>query len=244
MRPTVVEVAPRGDGVTCSLEGDLVIPRLIRRRGRSVDVALVAGRAMLLPGDDVRMRISVGEGCTLGLVDIGGLVVYGRDGEPGDASQWHAGVDLGTDAHLVWDSLPTVITDAGVLTRSLTVRLAAGASARVRETLVLGRTDERGGRLRADTDVADADGPLLRETLEVGGRDHVPGVLGAARVMDGIISIGDHAAIGDAPGAARLDLERGGTVLRYLGADAHSSPLGGVFAEAAIEHETGAPHVV
>ena len=75
MIPTVVDISPRGEGVSCLLEGELVVPRLVRRHGRSVEVALVAGRAMLLPGDDVRIRITVGEGCTLRLVDIGGLVV-------------------------------------------------------------------------------------------------------------------------------------------------------------------------
>ncbi|MGB4778342.1 urease accessory protein UreD, partial [Microbacterium sp.] len=151
MTETVVEIAGRGDEVSCVLSGELVVPRLVRRRARSVRVALVAGGAMLLPGDEVRVRIRVGAGCTLGLVDIGGLVVYGR-GDAGDASQWHAHLDLAADAHLTWDGLPTVVTDDGELARTLTVRLAAGSSAVLRETLVLGRTGERGGRLRTDTD--------------------------------------------------------------------------------------------
>ncbi|WP_374976457.1 urease accessory protein UreD [Microbacterium trichothecenolyticum] len=214
--------------MSCTLEGELVVPRLVRRHGRSVEVALVAGRAMLLPGDDVRLRITVGEGCTLCLVDIGGLIVYGRPGETGDASQWHARVDLEPDAHLTWDGLPTVITDAGSLTRSLTIRLGRLSSAVLRETLVLGRTGELGGRLTADTDVSDTIGPLVRETLEVRGDARVPGILGANRVMDSIIAVGHQEPVADVPGATRLELDRGGTVLRYLGDAAHDSPLGGV----------------
>jgi len=225
--PTVVDISPYGDRVSCGLAGDLVIPRLVRREGRSVEVALVAGRAMLMPGDDVRIQISVGEGCMLSLVDIGGLVVYGRTGEIGATSQWHARVDLAERAHLSWGGLPTVITDAGHLTRSLTVRLAPGSSAMLRETLVLGRAGEQGGRLRADTDAADAVGPILRESLEVSGRDPVPGVLGTERVMDSILAFGERVIVADVPGAARLDLERGGTVLRYLGEALHESPLAG-----------------
>ncbi|GLI26297.1 hypothetical protein ARHIZOSPH14_05390 [Agromyces rhizosphaerae] len=231
MSPTVVEVAPRGDGATCALAGELVVPRLVRRRGRSVEVALVAGRAMLLPGDDVRLVIRVGAGCELTLVDIGGLVVYGRDGESGacgEESGWHARVDLASGARLAWEGLPTVITDAGALDRSLSVTLDPGASCVMRETLVLGRTGERGGTLRMRTDVSDSDGPILCETLTASGALPVPGILGAHRVMDGILAFGDHSPIETVAGATRLELERGGTLLRYLGAAAHESPLAGV----------------
>lgn len=230
MIPAVVEIAARGDGVSCRLAGELVVPRLVRRRGRSVEVALVAGRAMLLPGDEVRIDVRVGEGCALTLVDIGGLVVYGRPEAAGDVAQWHARIALAAGARLEWDGLPTVVTDAGHLVRSLTMTLAVGASAVLRETLVLGRVHERGGSMRAETDIADAAGPVLRESLGVRGDRPVPGVLGAARVVDSVIAVGEGGAeaVADVPGATRLDLERGGIVVRYLGDAAHASPLSGV----------------
>lgn len=228
MNPTLVEISPRGDSASCALAGEFVIPRLVGKTDRSVEVALVAGRAMLLPGDGVHMRITVGQGCTLRLVDIGGLVVYGRPGEADAASQWHAHVELARDAHLTWEGLPTVITAAGDLSRSLTLRLEPASTAVLRETLVLGRVGERGGRLTADTDIADATGPILRETLEVRGDGGMPGILGASRVVDSIIAVGDAVALADVAGATRLDAERGGTVLRYLGDAAHDSPLGSV----------------
>ncbi|MFD4958830.1 urease accessory protein UreD [Microbacterium sp. NPDC058389] len=238
MTQTVVEISPRGGEASCALAGELVVPRLVRRVGRRVEVALVAGRAMLLPGDEVRIEIRVGEGCTLDLVDIGGLVVYGRAGETGAPSRWHARIDLAQHASLGWDGLPTVITDAGDLSRSLTVRLAHGSSAVLRETLVLGRTGERGGRLHADADIADAVGPILRETLVVDGRDAVPGVLGDQRVLDSILSLGEHGDASDVPGATRLEFERGGWALRYLGDAAHRSPLNGArIGDAAQERE-------
>jgi len=227
MSATVVEIAARGDGgVSCVLAGDLIVPRLVRRTGRSVEVALVAGRAMLLPADEVRIRIRIGEDCALALVDIGGLVVYGRPpGEDGDASHWHADVELAPRARLTWDGLPTVVTDAGHLDRSLTLSLAPGASAVLRETLVLGRAGERGGRLRSHTDISDHRGPLLREALEVSGDSPVPGILGTGRVMDGIIAVGDHPRLPVVAGATLLELERCGTILRSLGDHAHASPL-------------------
>ena len=227
MSATVVDISPHGERVSCVLAGDFVVPRLVRRERRSVEVALVAGRAMLLPGDAVRIEISVGEGCTLSLVDVGGLVVYGRAGEAGEQSHWHACADLAAGAQLRWQGLPTVITDAGHLTRSLTVRLAAGSSATLRETLVLGRSGERGGRVTTETDAADAVGPILRDRLEVSGAETVPGVLGTDRIVDSILALGDGADLADVPGAARLDFERGGAMLRYLGDALHESPLEG-----------------
>lgn len=234
MTPTLVDVAARGGDVSCRLEGEFVIPRLVRRVGRSVDVALVAGRAMLLPGDDVRIDISVGEGCELTLVDIGGLVVYGREGRVGGASGWHACIELADRARLRWDGLPTVITDAGALTRSLTVRLAAGASAILRETLVLGRAGERGGRVQADTEITDAVGPILRETLDVAGGAPAPGILGADRIVDTILAVGERAVLPDVPGACLLSFERGGSMLRHMGRAAHDSPLPDVLARFAV----------
>jgi len=224
---TVVEITARGEATSCVLEGELIVPRLIRRRGRSVHVALVAGRAMLMPGDRVDLRIRVGDGCSLRLEDIGGLVVYGRPG--GDtASAWHADLRLGAESVLIWDGLPTVITDAGALERRTTIRLGPRAGVLLRETLVLGRTGERGGRLASETDAADAAGPLLRETLHVDGGAPVPGVLGDQRVVDSILALGEHVPVPSVDGATRLDLERGGAVLRHLGSHAHASPLEGL----------------
>lgn len=232
MKPTLVAISARADAVQCALEGELVVPRLVRRQGRSVEVALVAGRAMLLPGDDVRIRITVGEGCTLRLVDIGGLIVYGRPGEAGETSQWHAHVDVAPGAHLAWAGLPTVITDAGRLTRSFTMTLAGGSSALLRETLVLGRVGESGGVLKAATDIRDERGPILCEALEARGDAPVPGILGAARVVDSVIAVGDSVLVGDVDGATRLELERGGAVVRFLGDAAHHSPLGALLTTA------------
>ena len=241
MSRTVVDITSRGEGVVCGLAGELVVPRLVRRQGRSVEVALVAGRAMLLPGDEVLIDISVGEGCALTLTDIGGLVVYGRPGE-GDTSRWHARVDLSAGARLAWEGLPTVVTDAGQFVRSLTITLAPGSSAILRETLVLGRSGERGGRLTADTGISDPLGPLLRETLDVSGDSPVPGVLGRTRVMDSIVAVGDHGPLPVVAGAVILALERGGTVMRYLGDNAHLSPLGAVRLDD-LRHERKAEYV-
>jgi urease accessory protein len=221
-----VEVAPRGADASYSLAGELIVPRLIARRGRHVEVALVAGRAMLLPGDHVHLDIRVGADCALDLVDIGGLVVYGRPDLGDEPSGWRADITLASGARLRWEGLPTVVTTDGELVRSTVLRLASGSSAFLRETLVLGRTGEAGGRVHADMDAVDAAGPLLRETLEVRGDRPEPGVLGRARVMDSVVVLGERLDAVDESGITRLDLAGEGTTLRYLGDAAHVSPLG------------------
>lgn len=226
MNPTVVEVEPRGADATARLSGELIVPRLIARRGRRVEVALVAGRAMLLPGDHVHLEIRVGEGCTLDLVDIGGLVVYGRPELGDEPSGWRAEITLAPGARLTWEGLPTVVTADGELLRTTVMELASGASVALRETLVLGRTGEAGGRLLSDLDATDATGPLLRESLEVQGEQPEPGVLGRARVMDSIVVLGERLGPADETDIVRLDLAGEGTTLRYLGDAAHHSPLG------------------
>jgi urease accessory protein len=226
MTSTVVEIAARGEGVSCTLSGDLVVPRLVRRRGRDVEVALVAGRAMLLPGDDVRIDIRVDAGCELHLVDIGGLVVYGRPEGDEAPARWHAVVELAPAARVTWEGLPTVVTEHGRLLRSTTLRMASGSSALLRETLVLGRTGESGGELRSEMDAEDEHGPLLRETLEVRGARPEAGVLGRCRVMDSIVALGRRLDTEEDDAVTRLELARGGTVLRDLCGAAHDSRLG------------------
>ncbi|MCM3613282.1 urease accessory protein UreD [Microbacterium enclense] len=226
MSTTVIDVAPRGADAAYALSGELIVPRLVARRGRRVEVALVAGRAMLLPGDHVHLDVRVGEGCTLALVDIGGLVVYGRPELGDEPSGWHAEITLAPGARLTWEGLPTVVTADGELLRSSVLRLASGSSVALRETLVLGRAGEAGGRLRSDLDATDATGPLLRESLEVRGDRPEPGVLGRSRVMDTVVVLGERLGPVDETDIARLDLAGEGTTLRYLGDAAHHSPLG------------------
>lgn len=226
MTTTVVEVELRDDVPTYVIDGELIVPRLVRRSGHSIEIALVAGRALLLPGDEVQIEVTVGAGCFLTLVDIGGLVIYGRPEVHGEQAQWHARIALGQGASLTWNGLPTVITEAGRLHRTMTMRVSGDARARVRETVVLGRTGERGGSLDMTTIVQDDHGPLLYESLHAAGSEPTPGILGVHRIMDSVLFVGDDEPLPDVPGATRLEFERRGGMLRFLGDAAHDSPVG------------------
>ena len=235
LRVTRVAVEPPtgfGAPVRVRTSDGLLAARIVSRDGTRAEVALVAGGAMLLGGDHVVVSVRVEAGCALTLTDVGGTVAY--DGA-GQECRWDADVRLGPGACLTWAGLPFVVADGADVRRTTTVRLGAGAALTLRETVVLGRSGERGGRVALRTDVADGVGPVLVEELIASGDRPVPGVLGGHTVIDTVTTVeGDPTAGSDAPvpapptasgDAVTLRLERGGTLTRWLGPATHLSPL-------------------
>jgi urease accessory protein len=98
----------------------------------------------------------------------------------------------------------------------------------LRETIVLGRFDEVGGRLRNQMAIAVDGRPVLLEDqiLDPSGIRRSPGMLGSHRVIDTVLEVGTEEA-GTPPAAAiRFGLVGGvGTITRYLGEDVAASPL-------------------
>lgn len=166
------------------------------------------------------------DGCQLDLEDIGGTVAY--DGE-GQRASWQVDIELGVGATLHWAGLPFVVADGADVTRTLRLRLADAASATIRETLVLGRHGEHGGRVRNETTVTRTGNPVLIESLELNGNDGVPGITGTHRVLDTVMEFPAAEAVpalAAAPAThTTLDLEAGGRIQRWLGAALHESPL-------------------
>lgn len=218
----------------------LLAARIVARDGAHAEVALVAGGAMLLGGDHVVVTVRVEAGCALTLTDVGGTVAYDGDGRE---CRWDADVRLAPGARLTWAGLPFVVAHGADVRRTTTARLGAGARLTLRETVVLGRSGERGGRMVLRTDVADDVGPILVEELTASGDRPVPGVLGGHTVIDTLTSVqgaapeppGEHPGDrflaedpGPAPrpgGAVTLRLDRGGILTRWLGPATHLSPL-------------------
>lgn len=228
---TLIAVEPAatpGAPVHLTLRSGLVAARLVSRDTRRAEVALVAGGALLLGGDSIEVRIDVADGCELTITDVGGTVAYDGDGLP---SRWDAHVRLGTRAALVWSGMPFIVSDGADVERTTTARLRPGAFLRIRETVVLGRSGESGGRLVLRSEVVDDEGPLLVEELTVSGDDPVPGVLGDNRVLDTVTDVrlaqrdDDELAAETPIGVTRLDLEHGGRLDRWLGTQTHLSPL-------------------
>ncbi|WP_432541592.1 urease accessory protein UreD [Kineococcus sp. SYSU DK002] len=189
-------------------------PKLLSRSpdGRAVRIALVGARALLLAGDRVAVDVHVGPGCALELVEVAATVAY--DGRGGPAATWTTRVRLDAGARLRWDAEPLVVADGAHVERRTDLDLAAGAVARLRETLVLGRSGEAGGSVRLRTRAHLGGRPLLVEDLDL--RDprvrRSPAVLGAHRRLETVVVLGERDEV---PGA--LHLEGPGTLVRRFG---------------------------
>lgn len=207
-----------------------LVPRVIETGPESARVAIVAAGALLLGGDTVTVTVTVGAGCTLELEDIGGTVAYNADGVE---SEWIVEVIVEANALLIWHGLPFVVADGANVDRRTSVLLRGpGALACLRETIVLGRTGERGGRIDLRTNVRttsvvvptlpldtndppvivekwaadevrdDDDEPLFVERLMLRGADPVPGEMGGNRVLDSLLLLGSRSPDGAAGAAA------------------------------------------
>jgi urease accessory protein len=206
-------------------------PRLISRDAVRAHVAVSAAGMVLLGGDHVRVDIDVGPECTLEIEDVGGTVAY-----CGARASWILDVRVGAKATLLWQGLPFVVTDGADVERRTSLTLDTGARAVIRETLVLGRYGERGGRVNSTLAVVDSDGPVLLERLDANGGAPEPGVLGENRVIDAVV------AVGFRPPSRPADLEfdRPGSMARHLSDHTHGSPLDPVW-ETWVAHAEARP---
>ena len=150
-----------------------------------------------LSGDHDRVRIVVGADATLVVRPIAATLAL-----PGTArTRLDLEIDVGPGGRLVLEDPPLIVATGADVERSTTVTLAAGAVAALRETVVLGRAGEPGGRLVSTLRVTDDDGVVLHDPL----------------CLDPATSRQDaHVAL--APG------HRVAATLCLLGADAHDEP--------------------
>jgi urease accessory protein len=234
VRATRVELTGTPDRPGVELVAGAWAPRVVSRAGHEVRVALVATTATLLGGDRTRLEVVVGAGLRLDLLDVAATVAY-----HGRGRQAHVEVSLRVErgATLVWAAEPLVVCEGAHVLRALSLDVAADGRALVRDTLRLGRVDERGGRLSCETRVSCDRRPALVESLELGSGDlgdtvdrgdgrGLPGVVGAARVLDSVLAVGwrpQPPELGDT-----MRLEQEGALFRHLGSDAHDSPAGSV----------------
>lgn len=175
----------------------------------SARVSLVPQTALLLAGDAVSIRVHVGPGASLEIVETSGTVAYDMHGA---SATWDVEVVVGAAGSLRWDALPFVVAQGADVRRTTRVTLGHRARLWLRETLVLGRAGEGPGRLSSRTEVADEerDIPLLVEELD--SRDL------SYRVLDSALAIGH-----DAQGG--MQLEAGGRLHRCLTDQTHLSTL-------------------
>ena len=226
---TFVGIAARPGRAALRLSASQLAAKVISAGPEHARIGLVATTALLLGGDHVLVEVDVGAGCTLELVEMAGVVAYhGR----GASSSWTVRATVGERARLLWHGEPFVVSDGADVRRSTSVELGSGAVAVLRETLVLGRSGEQGGRLVSTMSVRLGGVPLLSEELAVTGERPTVGVLGTTRgsphrVVDSALALGCRALDppkADVPGT-RFDLDGPGTVLRWTGTDLAPSPI-------------------
>ncbi|HEY9307298.1 MAG TPA: urease accessory protein UreD [Microbacterium sp.] len=216
MTSTRIAVAAGEPRAHVELAVGALAPRLISRDRTRAHIAVAAAGMVLLGGDHVHMEIDVGPGCTVEIEDVGGTVAY-----RGARSSWILNVGIGAGGTLLWHGLPFVVTDGADAERRTCITLEPGARAVIRETLVLGRHGEDGGRLASVLAVSDSGGPILMERLEAVGGAPEPGVLGSNRVIDAVIAVGFRPPTR----AGDLEFDRPGSMARHLSDHTHGSPL-------------------
>lgn len=213
-----VDVAGGRARVTELTASPYVAPRLVELDSERVRIALVAVCATLLAGDHVRIDVRVGAGVRLELVEPTGTVAYDARGVE---TSWHATATVADRATLVWAGAPFVVADGASVNRRTTLDLDDGAAALVRELLVLGRSHETGGRLRAQARATHNHTPLLVEDIDLRDPDHrsVPGILGDTRVVGTVMLLGARPTTLTPP--YETPLAGPGALARSLTSDAH-----------------------
>ena len=153
----------------------------------------------------------MGPGAHLEVNETAGTVAYDmRNAAHGPGSaRWDVALRVADGGSLRWDALPLVVANGADVQRCTTVQLGVGTALWLRETLVLGRTREAGGRVRSRLDVR-REIPVLVEATD--SADF------SSRVVDSLLVIGQESVGG-------MRLEAGGTLFRSLTDDTHLSSI-------------------
>jgi urease accessory protein len=238
---TCVDVEQRDGRPRVSSRNGLLRAQVVHAPGGWCRIGLLATTALLLGGDEVELRIRVRPGARLDLFDVAGTVAFDGRGAP---ARWSTSVTVYAGAVFRWSGQPLVVADGADVTRTLDLDVAGTGRALVRDTVVLGRTGESGGRLRSRTSIHHADRLIALEGQDLDPElRRLPGVLGDLRVLDTITEVSRREGTGTPPEPAernadggligpagehlsRFQLAQGaGTITRYLGRQLAPSAL-------------------
>jgi urease accessory protein len=223
----VVEAELRAGRTACTrLRSDP--PITLRRTGEGV-VHQIASSAGPIGGDDLRLRVRVGPGAALVLRSVAAAIVLpGPDGRP---SRLVVEVDVEEGGALDLALVPQVLAHRCDHETTTTVRLAAGATLRLREVTVLGRHGEPGGSLLSRLRIDREQRALVRSDLAVGPRwpgSQGPAGVGTARCIGSDLVVGEAAPAsgsaearpeGAAVAAAAYEVGPGARMAQALGDD-------------------------
>jgi urease accessory protein len=216
-----VELDGRGHSVVRRLRSAAPLMLVPARDQPHAVVRLVNSAAAPLAGDALELTVRVGSGARLTIAGVAAMLALpGRGAEP---SRFAVHIEVAERAAVAYLPEPTVITGRARHESHLHAELAAGATLRCREVLVLGRAGERPGRLSTATHVLRDGCPLLRQRLEIGdpGLDASVACLAGRRVLATEILIDDRiAAAAGGDWWSRTPLAAGGSLATALADDA------------------------
>ena len=202
------------------------VSALPARPAQSARVALVGTQALLLAGDTVEIDLVVDPGVALDVVEVAATVAYGGSAP----AHWRVRGEIAADSRLIWSAEPFIVAAGADVHRDSRFELADSAVLFLRETLVLGRSGESGGRLRSRSEITLAGAALLVEDLDL-TEEHLrsrPGQLGGSRVLDSVLLAGRRAPAQPAlPAGTRFELAGPGTLGRVLRGQTADSPVAG-----------------
>lgn len=176
-------------------------PLTHRERG-AARVALAAGAAGPLGGDDFILDVHVGAGSTLVLNEIAAMLVL--PGPRGERSRMRISVNVDEDATFVWLPEPVIAARDCNHQHSVHVRLAPGARMVMREEAILGRYREQPGNLCNQLRVEYNGFPLYHQQLRFGPDAkgwNSPAVVGNNQALGSIIAV-DPFWADETPGAS------------------------------------------
>jgi len=159
--------------------------RRLRDEGDGVlRVGVVQTAAMLVDGDDVTLDVRVGAGERLILQDISATLAHPMVA----GARQRVTLHLARDSRLALLEEPLIVAAGASVVRDVSVTLEPGARLLHRETLVLGRFGEEGGRLAARSRVVRDGRPVVDDTIDTSVCS--PAVLGGARVVSSLSLFG------------------------------------------------------
>jgi urease accessory protein len=164
-RAALLSVSRREGGHTVGrlARGDRLAPRVLDVGVDVVHACLVPTQAGPLAGDHDRVRIVVGPGSMLVVGPVSATVAL-----PGEAlTRLELDVEVGAGGRLVLEDAPLIVAAGADVSRTASVRLGVGAVVALRDTVVLGRSGEPGGRLCSVLRVIDEHGVVLHDALRL-----------------------------------------------------------------------------
>lgn len=150
---------------------------------------LVGSGASPVGNDHVRLRIDVGPDVDVAMRSVAATVVYAARGA---GTRWDTEIHVADGARLDWRPQPVILTEHAGHEMNTTVHAAAGAHVTVDEVLVLGRTGESAGALRATLGASIDGTPVVRTSIDTS----LPAWSGPAGA-DGATVIANRLQLGD-----------------------------------------------